>query len=148
MPLVDPPYPSFTHVVTKMYPAPRPFDSSRLPSYRAAHVGRFHPYPRGPRRNTEAIYTPTVGYTAPLDPIAEEPEAVVIRPLTVYYDGDSTDGLPLGKLDKPVVGEWRTAGKLKGPAKSATVLADVLLTLRRTYHALLAMRVFHARDEK
>ncbi|KAM5532698.1 hypothetical protein V8D89_013590 [Ganoderma adspersum] len=108
MPFVDPPYPSFTLIVTKMYTSlPRPFDSSRLPAYRAAHVGRFHPYPRGPRRNTEANYTPAVDYTPPLDTIVEEPEVVVIHRLTVYYDEDedSTHSILSLKLSEPVVGE-------------------------------------------
>ena len=57
MPHVDPPYPSFTRVVLTMSALPSSLSySSRLPSYRASHVGRFHPYPRGPRRLREDIY--------------------------------------------------------------------------------------------
>ncbi|PIL36669.1 hypothetical protein GSI_00358 [Ganoderma sinense ZZ0214-1] len=118
MPLVDPPYPSFTLVVTKMYPSsPRPFDSSRLPAYRAAHVGRFHPYPRGPRRNTEANYTPTVDYSPPLETIVEEPEAVEIRRLTVYYDEeeDSINSELSYELAEPLAGEWYPAEDVTVP---------------------------------
>lgn len=44
MPRIDPPYPSFTFVLSK--PLPRNDRSSRLPAYRASHMGRYHPYAR------------------------------------------------------------------------------------------------------
>jgi hypothetical protein len=44
MPVLQPPYPSFTLVMSSA-----PFaanDNMRLPAYRASHLARFHPYPR------------------------------------------------------------------------------------------------------
>ncbi|KAI0005951.1 hypothetical protein BJV74DRAFT_7974 [Russula compacta] len=44
MPAPQPPYPSFTWVMSAT-----PFaahDNMRLPAYRASHLARFHPYPR------------------------------------------------------------------------------------------------------
>ncbi|KAH9966582.1 hypothetical protein BC827DRAFT_677972 [Russula dissimulans] len=44
MPVPQPPYPSFTLVMSSA-----PFaahDNLRLPAYRASHLARFHPYPR------------------------------------------------------------------------------------------------------
>lgn len=47
MPSVRPPYPSFTLVMSSnMSTMSNPADTSRLPAYRASHLGRFHPYPR------------------------------------------------------------------------------------------------------
>ena len=44
MPSVNPPFPSFTLVMSNNMG--NPADTSRLPTYRASHLGRFHPYPR------------------------------------------------------------------------------------------------------
>jgi len=44
MPIPQPPYPSFTLVMSS-----GPFaahDNMRLPAYRGSHLSRFHPYPR------------------------------------------------------------------------------------------------------
>lgn len=45
MPAPQPVYPSFTFVITNAE-----HSSFRLPAYRSAHVGRYHPYPRPPTR--------------------------------------------------------------------------------------------------
>ena len=45
---VDPPYPTFTLAMSA--PGLSIIDSSRLPTYRSTHVGRFHPYPMAMRR--------------------------------------------------------------------------------------------------
>ena len=45
------------HLAVSAFPVPPTSDSdtSRLPAYRANHAARFHPYPRGLRRPTEAV---------------------------------------------------------------------------------------------
>lgn len=54
MPVPQPPYPSFTLVMSSA-----PFaanDNMRLPAYRASHLARFHPYPRAhPSRHEERL---------------------------------------------------------------------------------------------
>ena len=44
MPSVNPPYPSFTLVMSSS--TGNSADTSRLPAYRASHSGRYHPYSR------------------------------------------------------------------------------------------------------
>ena len=44
MPLPQPPYPSFTLVMSS--PQVAVYDNTRLPAHRASHQNRFHPYPR------------------------------------------------------------------------------------------------------
>ncbi|KAI0780917.1 hypothetical protein BD413DRAFT_15379 [Trametes elegans] len=46
---LDPPFPSFTLVMTQ------PYDSMRLPTYRESHVLRYHPYPRKHPKTSETL---------------------------------------------------------------------------------------------
>ncbi|KAI1794048.1 hypothetical protein LXA43DRAFT_971672 [Ganoderma leucocontextum] len=85
-----------------------PSDPSRLPAYRSAHIGRFHPYPRSaPRRGEDALMQ-TVDYRmvdcmTGLDTIPEVPEPVHLSPLACQEipDGDVSSF----ELDYPVVGD-------------------------------------------
>lgn len=91
-------------------------------------------------------------YSTPLDPIADEPEAIVIvsrlrwalrllasgdvdmpasslvqRPLTVYYEkSPDTDSILSIELDKPVVKDWCTE-EPKVPARPTTGIFAVRL---------------------
>ncbi len=49
MPRIDPPFPSFTFVATKMA-------ENRLPAYRHTHLGRYHPYARVVRQRLEDAF--------------------------------------------------------------------------------------------
>ncbi|KAI0773795.1 hypothetical protein C8Q74DRAFT_783397 [Fomes fomentarius] len=46
---IDPPWPSFSLVMSKL-------DNSRLPSYHYTHLGRYHPYARATRRRLEDTF--------------------------------------------------------------------------------------------
>ncbi|KAM5536029.1 hypothetical protein V8D89_010287 [Ganoderma adspersum] len=126
---------------------PLPSDSSRLPSYRSSHVGRFHPYPRGGPRRGEDPLMQTVDYrtadrTPGLETIPEEPEPVHLSPRAfqgIVPDGDVSSF----ELDSPVVGDASffdqgVRAEDVGP-KVKTAIMHVFMALRRSSSALLVV---------
>ncbi|KAI0370302.1 hypothetical protein BV20DRAFT_1052633 [Pilatotrama ljubarskyi] len=145
MPRLDPPYPSFTLVMTSL-------ESSRLPSYRSFHVIRFHPYPRTARsRPEERLITIMDRRTFEGPIIAEAAAAAQIRPTSGCEeapDNDTStfelDPLPVlsaepEQQDPPA--EAEAAAEL-GRSKLAAALTDLLGALHCRYLTLEAVRNF------
>ncbi|KAM5532700.1 hypothetical protein V8D89_013592 [Ganoderma adspersum] len=109
-------YPSFTSVMIKLEP------SFRLPTYRSTHAARFHPYPRGGPRRSEAEDM----FTRPTRRCAAVPDNADVSSF---------------ELDIPVVGveydkdELLAAGIPTGLSRSklAVLLSDLLGALRRAF---------------
>ncbi|KAI9064476.1 hypothetical protein FKP32DRAFT_643802 [Trametes sanguinea] len=139
-PRVDPPYPSFTFALSKSQATPslppesiviRHSDpgtasrspSSRLPPYRASHMGRFHPYPRAaPLRRGEDRLMNTVDYRYAEEPLWEEAgvESVRTTPLARLPQLASSIG-----LSELIVSQNDDAAALEGdPADLPVAAAD------------------------
>ncbi|PIL36670.1 hypothetical protein GSI_00359 [Ganoderma sinense ZZ0214-1] len=128
-----------------------PSDTSRLPSYRSTHVGRFHPYPRGgPRRREDALMQTVDHRTAdhvtglPTIPEEPEPEPVRLRPLVVCQEVPDGDVSSL-ELDCPVVGDVSFFEQQGVRAeddvgeKVKVAVAHLFVAIRRRSLALLAV---------
>ncbi|KAM5530266.1 hypothetical protein V8D89_013591 [Ganoderma adspersum] len=126
-----------------------PSDTSRLPSYRSTHVGRFHPYPRGGPRRGEDVLMQTIDYRTEdhiteLATIPEEPEPVHLRPLVVFQEMPDGDVSSL-KLDCPVVGDAGffeqgvRAEEDEVAEKVKVAVAHLLVAIRRRSLALWAV---------
>ncbi|ETW86269.1 hypothetical protein HETIRDRAFT_449133 [Heterobasidion irregulare TC 32-1] len=107
---VRPPYPSFTLVMSSnMSTMSNPADTSRLPAYRASHLGRFHPYPRAhPSYHENYMSFPSSAFVCDAqttvdyrygDPPIFQPQprssfalpAIIIEDCDIKIDSDSGD---------------------------------------------------------
>ncbi|KAI0362141.1 hypothetical protein OH77DRAFT_1515442 [Trametes cingulata] len=148
MPRVDPPYPSFAFVLSSTL-EPRNARSSRLPAYRASHMGRFHPYPRvAPGRCTDRLMN-TVDYRYAEDPLWEEAGAepgdateneenlvdAEVVPATTHCEPSDDEN-----TTTPATTESRLSR-----SKLVMTLSDTLAALRR-YLSRQAMKTFFASE--
>ncbi|KAI8986187.1 hypothetical protein BD414DRAFT_536930 [Trametes punicea] len=138
---IDPPYPSFSLVLSAPLP-PRDTRTSRLPAYRASHMGRFHPYPRlaPPPRElceenrlmmvrvwstvmTSRVGQSTVDYRYAEEPLWEEEEEAGVDPQhasTAGEDDSESEDAADGEIDvqAPILRDEPPAAG--GPEQPAT----------------------------
>ncbi|TFK85900.1 hypothetical protein K466DRAFT_566344 [Polyporus arcularius HHB13444] len=141
MPRIDPPFPSFTFVATKMA-------ENRLPAYRHTHLGRYHPYARVVRQRLEDAFMAidAAASTAPPTP--------ALRPTTPRTEPVDNDVSSL-ELDGPVVEaepEEEVLPRVEdqdqlGRPKISAVLTDLVGVLRR-WLALLVLDAHNADARK
>ncbi|KAL1944471.1 hypothetical protein VTO73DRAFT_2901 [Trametes versicolor] len=143
MPRIDPPYPSFTFVLSK--PLPRNDRSSRLPAYRASHMGRYHPYARvAPSQCQDRLMT-TIDYRYADEPLWEETvgEAQGATSCENLSDGDDGDNGPSPAVDTEhgSVADSSVPPQALSRSKLVATLTEALVALRR-HLALQAVRNF------
>ncbi|RPD66173.1 hypothetical protein L226DRAFT_609065 [Lentinus tigrinus ALCF2SS1-7] len=94
----DPPYPSFTLIMTQ--PQAQNFDISRLPAYRSSVLERFHPYARKATRRNQDRLMLTIDRRYAAQPIAEEATTAPTPPIVEEEDEGLAAGgqLARGKL--------------------------------------------------
>ncbi|RDX53040.1 hypothetical protein OH76DRAFT_1399632 [Lentinus brumalis] len=140
MPRIDPPFPSFTFVATKMA-------ENRLPAYRHTHLGRYHPYARVVRQRLEDAFmaidaaASTVPPTPALRPTTPRIEPVDIDVSSFELDGPVAEGEQEGVL--PGVEDQDQLGR----PKISAVLTDLVGVLRR-WLALLVLDAHNADARK
>ncbi|KAI0636932.1 hypothetical protein C8Q77DRAFT_535431 [Trametes polyzona] len=151
MPRIDPPYPSFTFVLTA--PPPRTNASSRLPAYRASHMGRYHPYPRvAPGRCQDRLMN-TIDYRYVEEPLWEEDAADVQRVGATGCEGDSistnashpTPPSPTADAtsqNERVESSSDGASAKLSRSKLVDTLTEMLFALRRRYLTVQAVKNF------
>ncbi|KAI0670344.1 hypothetical protein C8Q78DRAFT_1079322 [Trametes maxima] len=149
---VDPPYPSISSVLS--FPQARNAQSSRLPTYRSTHMGRYHPYPRIVRTHCqerlldamELRYEEEALWEEPAEEPVDEPlpqdrrarpcEEVLARDYSLYED----EPLPATPRDEVGTVEAEAPPPTQGDLVSA--LADLLTLLRRKYFSFGAVKRF------
>ncbi|KAI0647089.1 hypothetical protein C8Q79DRAFT_925719 [Trametes meyenii] len=145
---IDPPYPSFSSVLS--FPQNRNAQSSRLPTYRSTHMGRYHPYPRVARTYCQEQLLDTMEYHYEEEALWEEPaeellpqerrvrhcEEVLARDYTSYED----DALPATPHDDDGTTAEVPPPQAQGDVVSA--FADLFALLRRKYFSFRAVKRF------
>ncbi|KAL7283418.1 hypothetical protein ACG7TL_002848 [Trametes sanguinea] len=120
---------------------------SRLPAYRASHLGRYHPYPRlaaGPleRRSKSDADVDN-------DALHEESRALIARPRHVAACAERPDPDTSPYEDEAVADDISVAGRLDAApmhalsrSKLAVTVADLVAVVRRRYLSLEGVRDF------
>ncbi|OJT04316.1 hypothetical protein TRAPUB_4950 [Trametes pubescens] len=143
MPRIDPPYPSFTFVLSK--PLPRNDRSSRLPAYRASHMGRYHPYARVAPSQCQDRLMNTIDYRYADEPLWEETvgEAQGVTTCESLSDNDNDSAIsPVVDAEHENAAESPALPQAQlSRSKLVATLTDVLVALRR-HLALQAVRSF------
>ncbi|KAI0831344.1 hypothetical protein BC628DRAFT_1336438 [Trametes gibbosa] len=147
MPRVDPAYPSFTLVLTA--PQPRNPPTSRLPAYRAAHVGRYHPYARVVPGHCQDRLMNTVDYRYVEAPLWEEKE-IDEEPLITDRDGgpnaaiDTAHSVDDVRHEHQIVQPSIDSKMELSRSKLVDTLTqqEVFMGLRRRYLTLQAVKSF------
>ncbi|KAH9981375.1 hypothetical protein BGW80DRAFT_329636 [Lactifluus volemus] len=122
MPILHPPYPSFTLVMSS--PPFAAHNNTRLPAYRASHPSRFHPYPRTHPSLHEEPHMATVDYRfsqPPVRPIGD------VAPMPTIEDGKAENKSETSTIAAESILRRK---KLK---TAAGRLSAVIVTLRRIY---------------
>ncbi|CDO69516.1 hypothetical protein BN946_scf184785.g21 [Trametes cinnabarina] len=170
-PRIDPPYPSFALVLSKaansVHPTSPPTSivirnnahasnapqssTLRLPAYRAAHIGRYHPYPKVASRRGDDRLMSTVDYRYAEEPLWEdagidssgeagtaneenaEGDAVVASPEINVHPSVDTQSATI-QPPPPVSALSKT--------KLVLLFADMIVALRRRYLSAQAAKHF------
>ncbi|KAI0664766.1 hypothetical protein C8Q70DRAFT_11980 [Cubamyces menziesii] len=176
---IDPPYPSLTLVLTRPAPSfpPTPTppsppahtsrsSDSRLPAYRMAHMGRYHPYPRvvapapAKERHEDRLMS-TVDYRYVDEPLWEEAEPTCVESEndTARDENIEDTGVTRESASYDTASTYSTghdpdderARKSKseklGRKKFALAFSNTVVALRRRYLSLQAARSFLLKTE-
>ncbi|KAH9856922.1 hypothetical protein C2E23DRAFT_881421 [Lenzites betulinus] len=141
---VDPPYPSFALVLSTPQPRPRQPPPSRLPPYRAAHMGRYHPYARVSPGPCQDRLMNTVDYRFTEEPLWED-DGELQSATGSDDDDDTNDALPNHNAERERGDGHPPPEESKmelSRSKLVDTLTDVLMTLRRRYLTLQAVKSF------
>lgn len=126
MPLPQPPYPSFTLVMSS--PQFAIYDNMRLPGHRASHQNRFHPYPRSHPSSHQERHMTTVDYRFSTPP----PRSVQgMEPMVSTIVIEDTQKAECRSDTSTVAAE--SIMRRKKLKTAASRLSAVIVTLRRIY---------------
>ncbi|KAI0374934.1 hypothetical protein BV20DRAFT_403133 [Pilatotrama ljubarskyi] len=134
MPRAEPPYPSISSVLSSPS-QPRNARSSRLPAYRASHMGRFHPYPRAAPGRCQDWLMSTVDYRYVEDPLWEETvgdtEHVAEHEEHASVDEEALPATAHREPSDDAALAGPEVGSQLGRSKLVATLSDALAALRR-----------------
>ncbi|KAH9901423.1 hypothetical protein C8Q73DRAFT_244803 [Cubamyces lactineus] len=174
---IDPPYPSLTFVLTRPAPSfpPTPAPASppvhtsrssesRLPAYRMAHMGRYHPYPRvvapvPSKEHYEDRLMSTVDYRYVDEPLWEEAEPACeesengtfggedVEDAGVTRESASSSTASTNSTDHDEERARKSKAEKLGRKKLAAAFSNTVVALRRRYLSLQAARSFFLKTE-